>query len=120
MFLLGQHNKVGVSGEMHFPPVDAYPTYKQYKNFYSNSNNSKLKTVHYKRGSFKDEITGIQLVFVDGTSSPFFENSYYANDSTLYSLNIETSKHVRKIGMRISGGDYLYGLCFYDSNDLIK
>ena len=77
----------------------------------------KLKTIRYKQYYF-GELAGIQFEFTNGIKTPMFETERAKRKDPLIelkTLNIDTTKTIAKICMKVSDGSYINGLRLIDN-----
>ena len=78
----------------------------------------KLKTIRYKEYYF-GELSGIQFEFTNGIKTPMFETERAKRKDPLIELKtieIDTSKTIGRICMKVSDGSYINGLRLVDNN----
>ena len=72
-FLLGRKGKAEISGELYFPPIFVYPTFPQFTQLTLQDGFSKLSSMNFKQHKDIYGLSGIQLVFSNGFSTPLFQ-----------------------------------------------
>ena len=77
-----------------------------------------LSFIKYTNGNFRyTELTGIQLGFENGYTSPFFDAQDYNPEFTrVNKLEFDTSKEIRYVTMLVNSGVWYYGIAFYDDD----
>ena len=64
--------KPQLTGEIRFPQYDLYPMNNEFQELYL-SGYFQLSAINYKLDQYGDGLSGVQLVFSNGLSSPFLE-----------------------------------------------
>ena len=93
--------------------ISQFPSYKKIK----------LSALKYKHINNADELCGLQLVFTNGMSSDLYETSEAKErESDLKTIQIDTSKEIRQVSMKIWNGFAIKGLRLTDGdgNNLIN
>ena len=109
-FLLAVKNENEVVGEIRIPPIEEYPTINDFETLYASS--FVLSAINYKQFSDFYSLSGIQLAFSNGISTPLFETSATYWDE-LKNVEVDTTRTIRYISLRFNSVAY-EGLRLYD------
>ena len=100
-----------VSGELAFPPLEAYPTKTDFDRLYlplgedsTELSDFKLSRITYtqsQRGTGR-QLTGMQLHFSSGDKSPMLTSEVArARDTTLHVIDLDPSRTIRYVDMLV-------------------
>ena len=76
-----------------------------------------LKEFRYKHFDDKNALTAIQFLFENGKESPLFGMAS-SNDDSLKTINIDTTREIRYVNMRVEKSYKYTGLRFADLNNI--
>ena len=108
--MLAVKNENEVVGEIRIPPIEEYPTINDFETLYASS--FVLSAINYKQFSDFYSLSGIQLAFSNGISTPLFETSAAYWDE-LKNVEVDTTRTIRYISLRFNSVAY-EGLRLYD------
>ena len=109
-FLLGKNEHSGIFSEMHFPPLEVYPSLDLFKSKYPES----FAAPHYVTLGWNgdhNELSEVKLVFTDGSQTTF-ESAYYNRDRINQETN-EIEEHIKWISLKRNDFDRCFGIRFY-------
>ena len=118
-FQLGLIGEPKLAGEIRFPIMETYPSFIQFKTKYLETlgNFPKLDRVIYKTMAGLFELSGIQLLFEDGSQSHMID---ITGRDTRYFFEIDQSRDIRWLSMLVVWDDHFEGIRLYDEDmDLI-
>ena len=76
----------------------------------------KLSAIRIKCSNNRSALTGIQFVYQNGFESPLFQTDGAIQNNIIYTVNLDTSKTVRKVSIKVDE-QKIGGLRLYDENN---